>query len=271
MAEEKQFDEYTAKAKVFLYAAIPLIEEVIPAKEKLQQMIRAWNCAVQIEVLNTDIATHLVFSGGAVKVEKGRHPKPILALCFKDAKHLADTFAGKKAPMPKVKGMWHIILLMKTQKLLNQLQMLQPDYDVTDPALRELKVKMLLYMISGAIQILSEEGEEFIRNVTLGSRGKYIEWKVLPDGPHCHAKIDQGHVEAGRGKPPKRPFAGMEFRDIDAAYDLLTSKVSAQDAVIQGLSVITGSAEYGVRIAQLMMHTGNFLQPPEEKQEKKPS
>lgn len=267
MTEEKVFEEYTAKAKVFLGAAIPLIEEVVPVRQKLGDMIGAWNCVIQIEVLNTDIATHLVFSGGTVKVEKGRHEKPILALCFKDPKHLADTFGGKKAPMPKVKGMWHILLLMKTQKLLNSLQMLQPTYDVTDPALRELKVKMLLYMVTGAMQILSEEGEQFIHDVTLGSRNKYIQWKVLPDGPMCHAKINQGLVEAGRGKPPKRPFAAMEFRDIDAAYDLLTSKVSPQDAIIEGLSVITGSAEYGVRIAQLMMHTGNFLSPPESGEE----
>lgn len=254
------FEENTAKAKIFLNVAIPLIEEVMPVKKDLADMIKPWNCVVQIEVLNSDIATHLVFSGGALKVEKGRHAKPTLALCFKNPKHLADTFANKKAPMPKVKGMWHIILLLKTQKLLNSLQMLQPTYDVTDPELRRLKVRMLMYMISGAIQVLSEEGEEFIRNVTLGSRNKYINWTVMPDGPECYARVDQGTVEAGRGKPPKRPFSTMEFRDVDAAYDLLTSKVTAQDAVVQGLSAIKGSAEYGVRIAQLMMHTGNFLQ-----------
>ena len=245
------------KAKVYLYCALPLLEEVAKDSPKISSMIKKWNCVVQIDVKDKDLASYLQFFGGTLKVLKGKHEKPIITITFKDAKSLNDTFSGAKMSIPKIKGIWHIILLIKTMKLLNSLKILLPELEVKDYEEKKLKVKMLLYMVAFAMDEMSEE-DDYIRKLISGSQDKIIQFNI-GDGPSAYIRIDEQIIEANKGEYDERPYLLLDFKNIDSAYDIFTSKVSALDAIGKQLVLIKGSPEYALRISNLMKRVGEFM------------
>jgi len=244
-------------------AALPLVEEVVAADPAKQKMIENWNFAFQFKVQNEEPAAYLLFEGGSVTVKQGVHEKPAITLTFKNLKHLNDTLAGNKAPMPKVSGIWHLILLLKCQGLLNSLQMLTPEYKVEGEQQKILKVKMLLLMVTRALEEMAAGGDEYVHRLTKTQRKKLVEWTVAQqeDMPAAYIKIDQGKIKAFEGRTKRRPYLAMDFKDIDSAVKVLTGEVGAVDAQKEGLVVPRGTAEFGIKVGSLMKRVENFLMP----------
>ncbi len=260
-----EHEESVLRAKTFLKAAVPLVEEVVAADANLQKMIAKWNCAIQLSAKNEEPAAYMLFENGAVKVKQGKHEKPVLTLEFKSLKQMNDTFAGKakKTDMPRIKGMWHILLLLKTQKLLNSLQMLMPEYVVTTPEQKVLKVKMLLYLVGVALQEMSKGGDEYILRFAGPAHKKVVEWTVALEEPACSIRLDEGIIKCKKGLYGKKPYLGMDFKDIDAAMAVLTNQVSPLEAQASGLVTFRGTPEYGIKAGSLMTRVNNFLMPEE--------
>jgi hypothetical protein len=53
----------------------------------------------------------------------------------------------------------------------------------------------------------------------------------------------------------------MDFTDLDGALKVLTSEVGALDATRQQLVSFRGTAEYGIKVGNLMTRVGNTLMP----------
>ncbi|PIU62729.1 MAG: hypothetical protein COS84_10240 [Armatimonadetes bacterium CG07_land_8_20_14_0_80_40_9] len=253
-------EEELMRANIYLYVILPLLEEVVKEDKKMAKMVRKWRCVVQFQVRDKEISAHLVFSGGDLKVKRGTYPAPTITISFKDVENLNQTFSGKKSAMPKVKGIWHIFLLLKVLKLLNFLQILLPEKEVTDPELRRLKVKMLLYAAVFALGELSK-GDEYVKRTIQSSSDRIVQWRVKPEGPFAYAKMDKTGIEAFKGIHDKGSYVSMELRDLDAAYDVLTGKVDALKAVGQRMIVFRGAVGYGEKVGALMKRVEEFLNP----------
>jgi len=248
------------KAKIYLYSALPLLEEIVKDIPQKSTMIKKWNCVMQFSVKNTDLATYLHFSDGNLKVKPGYHPSPTISLTFKDMKGLNNTLGGGKPAIPKISGFWHILLLIKALTLLKSLTLLLPEVEVTEPDKRKLKVKLLLYMVTGALEQLST-GDDYIQRVTLGSNNKVVQWVVKPDGPSAHINLNRSNIKAHKGTSKTRPFTTIEFRDVNAAYDMLTGKIDIKQGTVMGFVNNKGSAEYAMKAAQMMKRVEDILQP----------
>lgn len=246
-------------------AAIPLIEEVVAADPKKQKMIAKWNCAVQFKIQNEEPAAHLLFENGTVKVVQSLHPNPTITLGFKNLKHFNDTMAGNKAPMPKVSGLHHLILLLKVQGLLNALQMLKPEYKVEGDEMKKLKIMMLLLMVTRALEEMAAGGDEYVNKLTKAQKKKILQWTIdqKEDLPAAYIVIDMGTITAKRGIAKRRPYLAMDFRDIDSALQVLTGAAGPVEAQGTGMITPRGTAEFGMKAGSLMKRVENFLMPAE--------
>lgn len=251
------------KARVYLRAILPLLEIVTQDVEKYKNMIAPWNCVVQVETLgDSEAAAHIIIKDGVLKVEPGRHPSPTIGLGFKTLEQMNVTLGGGMAGVPKIKGMLHLILLVKVMLLLNSLKMLMPAFVAKTDEEKMLKVKMLLGMVTTAMQEMCNSGDEFIGRLVRGSKGKVIQWEV-PQGPQAHVILDSPQIHAFSGKHAKRPYLIMKFADLDSAYKVLSGELDAVQATASQAMKLRGPSEYGMRIGNMMKRVENFMMPSE--------
>jgi len=256
--ESVKISDDRMKSRVYLRAALPLLEVVTQDVEKFKNTIAKWDCIVQFEVLgDEEAAAHLVIKDGKLTCVQGRHAKPTVGLGFKDLAQMNKVFGGGLAMM-KIKGMFHVILLAKVIGLLNALKMLMPAYEAKTKEEKLLKVKMLLYMVTVGIQEMCNGGDEFICRLVRGNKDKIIQWHI-PEGPEAYIELADKNIWAFKGKYEKRPYLLMKFRDLDAAYDVLTSKIDAVQATATQAMMLRGPSEYGMRIGNLMKRVDNFM------------
>ncbi len=248
------------RAKTFLKAALPLLEDVVAANSDLRKMIAKWNCAILFQVKNEEPAAHLLFEGGSLKVIQGKHAKPAIAFTFKKLEDMNAFFTGKNV-LFGIKGLTHILLLMKVVKILMKLKMLMPTYKCKTEAEKVLKVQLLFYMVSQALQEMSEGKDEYVVRMTATARKKIVEWTVKPDGPAAWVRLDEGKIKAYKGRCERRPYVAMDFNNIEGALKVLTSEVGALDATRQQLVSFRGTAEYGIKVGNLMTRVNNLLMP----------
>jgi hypothetical protein len=252
------------RARGFLAAALPLASDIVEATPAVKKKIAGWNCAIQFKVKGEEPAAYVLFEGGAAKVEQGTHPKPIITLTFKTSKALNDFFVGKMV-LPSIKGMSHLIILMTfLMKIMMKMKMLMPAYKCKSPEEKVLKVQMLLSLVAVAMQEMSKNGDEYLYKLTKTARKKIVEWTVIPDGPAAWIRIDEGKFSAHKGRTDRRPYVAMDFVDIDAALKVLTSEVGALDATRLQLVKFRGTAEYGIKVGNMMTRVNNFLMPEEK-------
>jgi hypothetical protein len=248
------------RSKTFLKAALPLLEEVVADDPALLKMVAKWNCAVQFQIKNEEPAAHLLFEGGTLKVVQGKHPKPTISFTFKNPVTMNAFFTGKNV-LFGISGLTHLLLLMKVVKILMKLKMLMPTYTCKSEAEKVLKVKLLMYMVAFALEEMSNCNDEYIVRMTQTARKKIIEWMVKPDGPAVWVRIDEGKIKATKGRTDRRPYVAMDFTDVNGAMKVLTSEVGALDATRQQLVSFRGTAEYGIKVGNLMTRVGNILMP----------
>jgi hypothetical protein len=251
------------KARVYLRAILPLLEIVAEDVEKYKKMIAPWNCVVQVETLgDEEAAAHIIIKDGVLRVAPGRHPSPTIGLGFKTLEQMNITLGGGMSGIPKIKGLLHVILLIKVMQLLNSLKMLMPEFTAATDEEKMIKVKMLLSMVTTAMQEMCNSGDEFIGRLVRGSKGKVIQWEV-PKGPQAHVILESPNINAFKGKHAKRPYLIMKFADLDSAYKVLSGELDAVQATATQAMKLRGPSEYGMRIGNMMKRVENFMMPSE--------
>lgn len=250
------------RAKLYLRVVIPLLKDLIEENEKLKNLIKNWNCIVQIETKKENLGTHILFKDGGVEVKPEIHPSPTISLIFKDAESMVLTFSGKKNVIPKIKGIRHFLLLIKVLKLLNSLQILLPTKEVKNEEEKKLKVKLLLKAVVFSLEELSKE-DDYIKRFLLPLNNKIVQWKVLPDGPAFYAVIDKGNFKGYKGISEKRPYTSLELKDLDGAYLLFTGKIEAMEGFTKQILTFRGSPEFGMKVGTMMKRVDDILNPRE--------
>lgn len=251
--------EELIRANIFLYTILPLLEVIVEEDKKMKNMIKKWNCVVQFEVEEGNLSAHLIFSEGKLKVKRGYHPHPSISLIFKDVVKLNENISGKKV-IPKIKGIWHIFLLLKVMKLLNSLNILKPESEVTDEEKKRLKVRLLLYTVTNALSELAQR-DEYAQRLLQTVNNKIVQWKIKPNGPYVYANIDKSGIKTNIGIYEKRPYLLIEFPTLHTAYQLFCGKIDPLEASGKRIIHQRGPAEFGLKIAQLMKRVDAILNP----------
>ncbi len=254
MSEREQL-----RARLFLRSALPLIKVVAADRATYRKLLYKANGTIQFAAKDSQYAAYVELKDGELDVVKGMHPNPTISLTFKTAADLNTFFAGGVA-LPSIKGLAGIPLLLRVVPFLLKLKILLPDALPTDPSEQELKVKLLLYMITHALSQMNKGGDEEFAKFVKKSPERVYQWTVENGGPAAYLRMKAGKTKAGRGSYKKRrPFVHMIFPDISSAMKVLTQQVALIEAVRDGFVRTEGALEYGRDIGTQMQRMDALL------------
>lgn len=257
--ETNIMDIQALRARLNLYVIVPLIEDLVAHDPEAAALVQGWNCVVEICAgADPELCIQFSFENGAVTALPGRERKAILALDFGDAAGINDAFRGG-SKKPRVRGAWHIIILIRFGKLLARLsRYLKPrDEAAMDAAALELRARMLLRVgVLGLPEIAAnhEEAAPMAAKLPDGS----CAWRILPDGPVVHAVIAGGKITADIGALPQ-PDATVNFKNKEAALGVLTGRVEGMAALTSGDLMISGKTQIPLMLTQFQDKIGKTL------------
>ena len=255
-------DDKYVLSRIMLRAAIPLTRVLIEDDPKMREKYRGFDKVVQFGVKGSeDLVTVLNFVDGIPEFSFKRHDNPDVNFVFKSASHVNKFLGGKVTMLPKIEGFFSEFgTVMKVVPLLLGLTLLLPNKKPKDPVKRELKVKLLFYMLSSGLSQMNKAGDEEFNEFTEKMPDRVIQWTCLPDGPNAYIRIKRGKTKAGRGLYTRRkPFIDMQFESVDSAIKVLTNEVDLVDAVKEGYLSQIGSPEYGAKLGSYMLKIDQWI------------
>lgn len=218
---------------------------------------------IQLCVKDTDTGAYLEFKNGGLEVIQGIHPCPDIVLPFKHTAGMNALFTGGIPVFGAIpKGIWRLPLLIRLVKLLLGLLLLMPKVNPKAPAMRELKVKLIMYMITNALSQLNKGGDEDMGAWTLKQPDRIYQMSVDPAGPAAYLRVKGGKTKAGHGiYGRKAPFVHMRFNGIEGAYRVLAENKDIVTATADGDIKLEGSPEYAGNLGSFMMRVQDMLLP----------
>ncbi len=261
-------DKVMLTNRIALRSIMPLFKVLYEADYmSVRKLLGKYDGVIQFCIKGTDTGAYLEFKDGKLDVLQGIHPNPDLALAFKHAAGMNALFTGGVpvlAGFPK--GLTKITLVGKLLLLMLGLLLLMPNMNPKDPAKRELKVKMIMYMITNALSQLNKGGDEDMMVWTGKQPDRIYQMSVDPDGPAAYLRIKAGKTKAGHGKyARKAPFVHMRFNGIEGAYKVLGESKDTVSATSDGDIKLEGSPEYAGVMGSFMMRIQDMLMPPKKK------
>jgi len=257
-------DKVMLTNRIVLRSIMPLFK-VLHEEDKspLKKLLSGFDGVIQLAVKDSDIGAYLEFKNGGLDVIQGIHPGPDIALLFKHAAGMNALFTGGIPVFGGLpKGVWKLPLLMRLVMLLLGLLILMPNVNPKNPAKRELKVKMIMYMITNALSQLNKGGDEDMAAWTLKQPDRIYQMSVDPDGPAAYLRVKAGKTKSGRGHyGRKAPFVHMRFNGIEGAYRVLAENKDIVTATADGDIRLEGSPEYAGNIGSFMMRIQDMLLP----------
>jgi hypothetical protein len=218
---------------------------------------------IQFFIKGTDTGAYLNFKGGKLDVIQGIHPDPDMTLPFK---HIAGMNAMFTGGIPVFggfpKGVWKLTLLIRLVRLLMGLMLLMPNVNPKDPARRELKLKLIMYMVTNALSQLNKGGDLDMEAWTAKQPDRIYQMSIDPDGPAAYLRVKGGRTKAGRGcYTRKAPFVHMRFNGLEGAYRVLAESKDTVSATADGDIRLEGSPEYAGVMGSFMVRIQDMLLP----------
>ena len=250
MADHKE----ELKARVFLRSALPLVKVVLSERPNYRYLLYKADGVIQFGAKDSQQAAWVAMSPEGFEVKPGLHENPTISLIFKRLKDLNTFFAGGTA-LPSVSGVKGVPTLLRFLPFMLKLKILMPTATPTDPAEKELKVRMLMQMIASGLSQLNKGGDEFLSSYIKKSPDRVFQFTVENGGPANYLRIKAGNSKAGAGTyARRRPYVHMIFKDIDSAFEVLTQRVGTVEAVRDGLLRVEGAMEGSKDIGAFMQH-----------------
>ena len=248
--------------RIIRMSVLPLFKVLYKeADDPITKILRGTGGIVQFAVKDTDIGTYLEFAASGLEVYQGVHPSPDIAFIFKSVEDMNGMFTGKVV-FPKLKGLHHVRLLLKLIPLFIGLTMLMPDKNPKDPAKRELKIKLLMYMVTNALSQLNKGGEEEMMEWTSKQPDRIYQLSVQPEGPAAYLRVKAGKTKSGHGLyTRKAPFLHMKFNGIEGAWKVMVEAKDTVQAMADGDVSVEGSPEYGGKLGTFMLRIQDLLLP----------
>jgi hypothetical protein len=261
-------DKVMLTNRIALRSIMPLFKVLYEADYmSVRKLLGKYDGVIQFCIKGTDTGAYLEFKDGGLEVLQGIHPNPDVVLPFKHAAGMNALFTGGVPAFGGFpKGLLKITLVGKLLLLMLGLLLLMPNMNPKDPTKRELKVKMIMYMITNALSQLNKGGDEDMMVWTGKQPDRIYQMSVDPDGPAAFLRVKGGKTKAGHGKyARKAPFVHMRFNGIEGAYKVLGESKDTVSATSDGDIKLEGSPEYAGVMGSFMMRIQDMLMPPKKK------
>jgi hypothetical protein len=249
------------KAKLNLQVIVPVLEDIVERDPEAAALVKGWNCVIQLQAGGEgDLAVYLRFAHGRVSAAPGRHAKPAVVLDFGTPQNVIANFGGGGEKLkPKIKGMWHIVILSKFVKLMSFIKRyLSPrDLEVMTPEGRALCAAALLRVsVLGMPELVA--GDDAAKATASKIPDGTCQWKILPDGPVFNVAVSKGALAAASGDASS-PAATVDFKDTDSALAVMTGKLNAMKALTSGALSIKGQTQLALMLSPLQDKVGKTL------------
>lgn len=260
-------DKVMLTNRIVLRSIMPLFKVLHEADHSaLKKLLARFDGVIQLCVKGTDTGAYLEFKDGALEVIQGIHPAPDIMLPFKHAAGMNALFTGGIPVFGGLpRGIWRLPLLVRLVVLLLGLLLLMPNVNPKDPAKRELKVKLIMYMITNALSQLNKGGDEDMAAWTAKQPDRIYQMSTDPTGPSAYLRVKGGRTKAGHGLyTRKAPFVHMRFNGLEGAYKVLAESKDTVSATADGDIRLEGSPEYAGAMGSFMMRIQDMLMPPKK-------
>ncbi|MBN2360895.1 MAG: hypothetical protein JXR83_15675 [Deltaproteobacteria bacterium] len=249
-------------ARIFMRAAFPVMKVVLEDLPSIGNRFRGVSAKVQFLARNAgeDVGACLVFDPVAgFHVEQGIVPGADIVLEFSSVAKMNTLLKGGAA-LPRVKGITHLGLLIKTVVLLLSLKLMMPFARPKDLAKKRLKVKMTIYMITTALSQYNKGGDPEIRDWTSKQPDRIYQMSVAGTDIAAYLRVRAGQTKAGRGLYARRqPFVHMRFHSVDGALAVLNKEAEFIESVAKGYVSVDGSPEYAAQLNDFMMRIQSLV------------
>jgi hypothetical protein len=241
-------------ARVAVRSLLPLAKVLVEDDPRFRRRFARVTATVQLRALGPaePLGICLAFDRGTVTVRPELLDAPTLELVFPSPRHLRGFLRGKPV-LPRIRGMWRLLLLWRFFTLLLRLQLLHPRVRPDSEPDKRLKVKLMMYLVTTALSQANKSGDPRLLEWTRRQPERVYQLSVAPDGPGAYLRVKGGRTQAGRGLfSRRRPFVHLEFSSVEAALTVLLKEVEMIPAIRQGLLRVDGAPEYGAKLGDLM-------------------
>lgn len=270
MAKNVQITENDVLAsRIFLYSALPLLKVITESEPKYGNKFKGKNFVFQVSALYDEaeggkLATHFVVEDGKWTVVVGKvHESPDVEFEFPNLRNFSIFFSGKGMPLPKIKGMLKLgILVPVLMTLLRMAGLLQAKDAPQKEEDQVMLVKLYFYLLPNGISQLNKMNVEMVKNFTKTSPDRAYAFAVT-GYPELQSwlRIKAGNSKAGRGEYPRcKPFLTMRFDSPMHALDILMSKGDMMDYMRKKWLIVEGAPEFGGEFGNLLFKVGYYAQ-----------
>lgn len=246
------------RARVFLKAMLPLLESVLRYDPKYRELFARVTAQVRFSTPALPFAATLDFSAGALQVVAEMPAKPTIDCRFRDVAAVNAFFSGGFV-LPQVDGLRHPLLIAKVLRLMLALQVLKPGAPPRGAPERELRVRLILSLVSRALAQLYFGGYPPMVELVSDSPDRVYQWTVQRENIAVWLRMCRGRVKSGGGTYPHRaPFVHFVFPDVDAALRVFTS-TEQMSGVRDGAVQTRGCPEYTRKVAGMMQAMDQLL------------
>ncbi len=248
-------------ARIILKAMLPVAKVVVADDPKMAARFLGVNAKIGFlakDGENESIGACIHFTDGVPEIVDGPCDDPDIGFCFGSVKKMNAFFAGKPV-LPKIKGFFRIMLLVKAVMLMMSLKILMPNVRPKDEEKQRLKVKMAFYMITTALSQYNKGGDPEMAAWTKKQPERIYQISV-DSKIAAYLRVKAGKSKAGRGEYQKRrPFVHMKFNGVDGAFPVVMNDVDLVSAMREGHLTVEGSPEYARDFGNFMMRIQELL------------
>ena len=256
MNSSHEHERAVLATRIFLHALIPVMKVVVADDPKMSARFADINARIRFIIQEGEgiLGTDLVFTDGTPDVDQTMEGTPDLTFTFQSPEKFNGFMAGKPV-IPAIKGWNQPVLLFKVISLLLAMKILMPDARPKTPEKRQLKVKMILYMITTALSQYNKGGDADMKSWT-GKQPDRIYQLSITDADQdiaAYLRVKAGKTKAGRGLyTRRRPFVHIRFHGVEGAMPVLLGDIEFVEAVGREYVTIEGSPEYATNLNDFM-------------------
>lgn len=250
--------------QIILNSVLPLLKVLAENRPDIGKGFTGKNAVIQFSAKDNDskIATHFIISDGSWSVGRGLIEKPDVDFEFKSIAAFNEFFKGKSSRLPKIKGVWHLGIVIPTFKaLLTMSKLLGAKTPPEKKEDKELLVKMLFYLLTSGISQLNKAGHPEVAKWALKSPDRVYALAVNGKPElSAYIRVKAGNSRSSRGEYTRsKPFFTLRFDCVDSALGILLETDDMIEATIKERILMEGAPEFGAQMGEFMKLVGSYV------------
>ncbi len=246
----------TTLSHINLFAVLGALQDLCRLDVEARSQITETDTSITFVTRRGPTGT-LTLDRGSCRMEQGaRHGQIRLYLHSPD--RLNALMRGQVTPIP-LRGFRHLrILTGPFERLTKRMEavMSPPPEELQDRVFRALHTEMLLHVAGAALVEVGNHDPE-LQDWAAAMPDGTIALTVV-DGPALSVTRQNGRLSFARGMPTA-PRARMQFRDMDAAFDVLTGRSDSFSAIAAERLSLSGFIPMLDALDKLLIRAGAYL------------